>query len=354
MRFTAAILPGPGEPIVLDEIEVSEPAPREVLVRLHAAGICRSQLTQLHTPKAVPMLLGHEAAGEVLAVGGSVTRVRRGDRVLLAAVPTTPEGEEYPVGTTWRWRGEEYAGAHTDNVNVFAWATHTQVDERNLTPVPADFPTDVASILGCAGVTGCGSVVNVANVEPGASAVVWGVGGVGLCAVIACAAVGADPVVAVDLDDERLALARDLGATAGVNAMENDPVEAVVELTGGGADYVFDTVGTTDQALRATRAGIPGRSRGGMAVSIGRPTSPPNLKELLCMGRTYAHSSAGDGRPTRDLPRYVEWYREGRFPLERLVTRRYRLEEINDATRDLEKDRILGRAIVVYDAVNPS
>lgn len=346
--FPAAIVVGAGQPLVVDEIHVGDPGPREVFVELVAAGVCHSQLHLIDTPHSVPMLLGHEASGRVLAVGSQVTHVAEGDNVLLAAVPTTEPGSALPVSPTWRWRGQTYDA--TDRINVFAWSTHTMVDERNLTVVPPDVPLDVASILGCAAVTGCGSVANIGGIGPGDSVAVWGVGGVGMCSVIAGSALGARHVIAVDIDDEKLDFARRLGATDVVNARDVDAVTVVKDLTSGGVDCAVDTTGVCmPECLQAAKSAIPGQRTGGMAVIVAGP-KPMHLdmRALMMSGKRVIHSVAGDGRPQRDLPRYVDWVRTGKFPLHDLVTRRYRLDAINDAVQALESGAVLGRSIIEF------
>lgn len=351
MQVEAAILTGPAERLIIDTVQLGEPGHREVLVEISASGICHSQLEMIKAPLALPMLLGHEATGVVVCVGDAVHRVAVGDHVLIAAVPTSPAGEDYPVGPSWSWRGTAYEAVHNDRMNLFTWATHTLVDERNLTPVSRGIPLDVSAVLGCAAVTGCGSVINIAQVQPGDSVAVWGAGGVGCCSIIAAAALGADPIVAVDVDDAKLELACRLGATVGVNATREDPVARVNSLTDGGAQYVFDTVGRPADVLSATRSGVAGRHRGGTAVAIGGGAGQSvDIITLLRGAKTYVRSLAGDGRPTDDLQRYVDWYQRGLFPLEQLVTRRYQLAQINEALDDLSSGRILGRAIVEMTA----
>jgi Zn-dependent alcohol dehydrogenase len=220
--------------------------------------------------------------------------------------------------------------------------------------MPKDIPTDVTAVIGCAVMTGAGAIVNTLQIKPGQSVAVFGAGGIGLCAIGAAAIVDAYPVIAVDLSTEKLTFARRLGATHTIDASNNDPVNAIQELTGGGVDYTVDAVGlpeTQEQILRAVRMGFSGRDRGGTALLIG--LTPPGAKAILDTSlfvgnRSFTRTSGGDCRPDRDFPLFVRWYREGKLKLNDLVTRRYTLERINAAVDDLEHGRILGRGIITY------
>jgi len=210
---------------------------------------------------------------------------------------------------------------------------------------------DVTAIVGCAVMTGCGAVIHSAKVRPGDSVAVIGAGGVGLCVLQTAANMGANPVIAVDLSDDKLAFAKRFGATIGVNAAREDAVQRIIELTNGGADFVFDAIGlakTTEQMLAATRPGVNGLRDGGTAVLVGVPHGPAptiNVRDMFT-GKIFRGAPGGSCRPDRDLPMFVRWFKEGRLPLDALVTRRYRLEQINEACDDLAHGKIAGRAIV--------
>ena len=216
-------------------------------------------------------------------------------------------------------------------------------------------PTDVTAVIGCAVMTGAGAIVNNLCVRPGQSVAVFGAGGIGLCAIAAAAAVDAYPIIAVDVTEEKLAFAQRFGATH-LSQWRKSPIrlDAIRELTNGGVDYAIDAIGlpqTQEQILRATRMGFSGLSRGGTALLIG--ITPPGAQAILDTSlfignRSFTRTSGGDCRPDRDFPLFVRWYREGKLKLDELVTRRYALEQINEAVDDLEHGRILGRAIITY------
>lgn len=349
MRYRAAVFAKVGEPLVIDEVETQPPGPSQALVRVIASGICHSQIHNLkHPPTAIPTILGHEAAGVVEAAGAGVTHVKEGDHVLLTWLPRAgANGDPPPVLASLTWRRENLQiGTHT-------WSEYALLDERYLVPLAKDLPLDVTAIIGCAVMTGCGAVINTARVRKGESVAVFGAGGVGLASIQAAANIGANPIIAVDMADAKLEFAQRFGATHGVNASSGDPVEAVRELTRGGADYAFDAIGlplTQRQALAATRPGVGGLREGGMAVLVGVPeddTPTLGLRSMLLGQKTYKASLGGGCHPAEDVPRFVQWYRDGRLPLESLVTRRYRLDEINAAVDDLSKAHIFGRAIII-------
>ncbi len=350
VRSRAAVLAKHGSPLVVEEVEIASPGHDQVLVKLFASGICHSQLHQIHDPKtATPALLGHEATGFVEAVGSGVSHVKEGDRVMVTWVPRSPrDGRPAPEAATTTWRGQSMT-----NRNVYTWAEHVLCDESLVVPLASDVPMDVTAIIGCAVITGCGAVTNTANVQPGESVAVFGVGGVGLCAIQAAANVGAGMIIAVDLDDRKLEFAREFGATHLVNASTADPVEAVKSLSNGGVDYAFDAIGvatTMSQILLATRPNNWGIGPGGTAILVGVPQGPATLdaRQLLMGERIFRGSLGGSGVPDRDFQQYVDWYRTGKLPLDKLVTRRYRLDEINEAVHALERGQIFGRSIMEY------
>lgn len=350
MKARAAIFVERGRPLVVDEIEVPDPGPGQVLVRMLATGICHSQLHQLHKPRGpLPTLMGHEATAEVLKAGPGVTYVKPGDRAMIAVIPHVQEGDAPPAATTISWRG-----APVTLPTLYTWSTHMTCDHRHLVPLERDAPADLASIVGCAVITGAGAVVNTAAVSEGKAVAVFGVGGVGLSIVSAAAAVGAHPIIAVDLDDEKLEFARGFGATEAVNARNGDPVLAIRELTGGGADFVFDAIGlrsVQEQISLAVRPGVMGLSEGGTAVLVGVPleSATIDMVDLVRNGKKLISSWAGSGRPRRDLPRFYDWYKRGKLKLDGLVSKRYTLDRINEGIDDLQAGRMFGRGVVVFD-----
>ncbi|MSQ29895.1 MAG: alcohol dehydrogenase [Dehalococcoidia bacterium] len=346
----AAIKIEHGMPLVIEEIVLADPGPDEVLIKLFASGICHSQLHQIHNPRqAMPALLGHEATGVVLAAGRAVTHVREGDRVMVPFVPRDlPEGLTTAGRTTFTLRGEQYSAG------VYTWAEHTLANEQMVVPLPNDVPTDVTAIVGCAVITGVGAVLHTAQVREGQSVVVFGVGGVGVNILAGAKIVGAYPIIAVDLQEAKLGYAKRMGATHVVNASEVNPVEAIKELTGGGADFAFDAIGlpsVTAQALGSVTAGVLGVRRGGTAVSVGIGQEAISVPAgMFPFGeRSLIGSMGGSARPAQVMPQYIDWYREGKLPLEAMISKRYDgLDHINEGVRALEAGEIEGRSIMVY------
>jgi len=203
--------------------------------------------------------------------------------------------------------------------------------------------------------TGAGAIINTLQVRPGQSVAIFGAGGIGLCAISAAAIVDAYPVIAVDVSDSKLAFARRFGATHTINSKNVDAVQAIIDLTGGGADFAVDAIGlplTQEQILRAVRPGFSGFNKGGTALLVG--ITPPNAHAILDTSlfvgnRSFTRTSGGDSKPDRDFPIFFRWLREGKLKLEALITNRYKIEQINDAVDDLAQGRILGRGIVMFD-----
>jgi Zn-dependent alcohol dehydrogenase len=354
MKVKAAVNVDVGGTLLIDDLEIGDPGPTHVIVKQFATGVCHSQLHQIHNPALPrPLVLGHESTGVVVAKGREVTHVDEGDRVMLTWVQRD-RFENTPEPTSWRasFRGQQVRHGDRLPTGVFTWAEVTIADQQYVVKLTdAEAPTDVTAIVGCAVMTGCGAVVHSAHVRPGQSVAVIGAGGVGLCVLQAAYNMGAHPVIVVDLTDEKLAFAKTFGASMGINAAREDPVGRILEITNGGADVVFDAIGlgtTTEQMLAATRPGVNGLKDGGMAVLVGVPHGPAptiNPRDLF-VGKIFRGAPGGSCRPDRDLPMFIRWFRDGRLPLDRLVTRRYTLDQINEACRALAHGEIAGRAIV--------
>ena len=349
MKTRAAIQIAPGGHLLVDELEVPEPRADQVIVKLYSSGVCHSQLHQMENdglPR--PLVLGHEGTGIVAQVGRDVTHLKEGDHAIVTWVPRTPvKGRPAapPSGITY----------HEEPVHggTYTWGEDVLIGGDYVVPIPKDAPTDISCIVGCAVLTGAGAVLNTAKVRPGESVAVYGVGGVGLCAVRMAAILEAYPIIAVDLTDEKLQLAQEFGATHMVNASMGDPVEAIQEITSGGVDYAFDAIGlkiTNEQILPSTRGGGPGAdNHGGMAVLIGLPGWDVTINSrLFVTGQRQYRGSLGATYPDKDFAMFLRWYQEGKFPLDKLVTRRYKLDDINEACDALKAGDILGRAIIEY------
>jgi Zn-dependent alcohol dehydrogenase len=346
----AAIKAQHGEPLLVDEIELDDPGDEEVLVKLFATGICHSQLHQIHNPaSATPLLLGHEGTGTVLKAGSKVTHVKEGDRVMIQFVPRDlPDGMATANRTTYRWQGNEY------QAGVYTWAEHALLNEQMVVPLANDVPTDVTAIIGCAVITGAGAALYTASVQPGESVAVFGVGGVGTNILAGAKIAGADPIIAVDLEEGKLGYAKDVGATHTVNASDVDAPETIKEMTGGGVDYAFDAIGVEPAllgALQSVKAGILGVRRGGTAVVVGIGQGDVTLPRLFPGGeRSLIGSMGGSARPAEVMPQYVEWFKEGKLPLDKFVSKKYdNLDQINEGVRALEAGEIEGRSIIIYE-----
>ncbi|MBM3139977.1 MAG: zinc-binding dehydrogenase [Chloroflexi bacterium] len=353
MKTRAAVHVEHGKPLAVEEVELGDPGPLEVLVKLYASGICHSQLHQIHNPATpTPTLLGHEATGVVMARGRQVSHVKEGDRVMVTWVPRdlTPETAGLSRNTKYTFRG----GAQEAR-GVYTWSEHVLAHEQLVLPLDPEVPTDVTAIIGCATVTGVGAVIGSAKVQPGETVAVFGVGGVGINAIAGAKIAGAIKIIAVDLVDEKLRFAQEFGATDVVNGKQTDPVEAIRSLTGGGVDYAFDAIGmesVINQCLESVKPGVLGLRRGGTAVSVGIPQGDVTIKRGLFPGgeRSLIGSLGGTSHPIEDFPQYVHWFKQGALPLDKMVTKVYDgLDRINDGVQALERGEISGRSIMVYD-----
>jgi Zn-dependent alcohol dehydrogenase len=356
------VVPGEPGPLQVVDVRLPDPGPYQVVVKQYASGICHSQLHQMHRPRTgAPQILGHESTGVVIAKGKEVSHVKEGDTVMVTWVPR--DGEHAT-------RRAELSSLELPNGQVaaaacFTWADNTIADEQFVVKVPDNIKKDVTAIIGCAVMTGSGAVYHTAGVKKGQSVAVFGVGGVGLSAIAAAKVVEADPIIAVDLDDAKLDFAKKFGASHGINASKVDPVEAIQEMTKSatdfnlmgtpvaGVDFAFDCIGvrkTMEQILPAVRPGVLGKSTGGTAVLVGVPQTPVELNaiDLLIGEKKYIGSIGGSCRPDRDFPMFLRWYHEGDLDLDALVTARYALDQINEATAALEQGKIAGRAIMEF------
>src|SRR5215468_1191555 len=361
----ASVLFEQGKPLSVEELELEPPRAGEVLVRMTASGVCHSCL---HAADGswkgvpVPLVLGDEGAGVVAEVGPAVEGLQRGDHVILSWAPTCgrcrycvigrpnlcerrqPGRGVLPDGTTrmsLRGRAVYHYG------HVATYASSTVVHESCAIKIDRSVPLDLAALIGCSVMTGVGAVINTAAVPPGASMAVFGVGGVGLNVVQGGLLVSAAPIIAVDVKRAKLEHAEALGATHGIDASREDPVAAIRRLTGRGADFTFVAVGDARAMTQAVEALAPG----GTAVLIGVPgtgISVPLDPRLVVTGeRVVRGSSYGSARTREDLPRLVRLYQAGRLRIDELITRRYALEEANEAFRALA-DGELARGVIVF------
>jgi len=373
MKIRAAVLNAIGakapfaetKPLSIEEVELAAPGHGEVLVRIAAAGLCHSDLSVINgdRPRPMPMALGHEAAGVVEALGEGVTDLKRGDHVVMVFVPSCghclPCSEGRPAlcepGAVANGAGTLLSGARrlsrngnpvNHHLGCSAFAEYATVSRRSLVKIDPELPLNEAALFGCAVLTGVGAVVNTAQVRAGASTAVIGLGGVGLASVLGARAAGARHIVAIDLSEAKLELARSLGATHTFNAGNPDCMEQVREATGGGVEYAFELAGSVralELAYRITR-------RGGTTVTAGLP--PPTATfalspvNLVAEERTIKGSYIGTCVPSRDIPRYVDLYRQGKLPVNRLLSGTLKLDDINHGFDLLHEGKAVRQVIV--------
>lgn len=374
MKVRAAVLHAMGaampyaksKPLSIEEVELRDPGPGEILVRMGAAGLCHSDLSVINgdRPRPTPMALGHEAAGVVEALGPGVSDLRKGDHVVLVFVPScghcNPCAEGRPAlcepGAASNTAGTLLSGERrifrdgkpiNHHMGCSAFAEAAVVSRRSAVKVDPALPLDEAALFGCAVLTGVGAVVNTAQVHAGSTVAVIGLGGVGLASILGAVASGARRVVAVDLSDDKLALARQLGATDTFNAADADLVQKVKDATQGGVDYAIEMAG----AIRAFETAYRITRRGGTTVTAGLPpptaTWPMPTTNLVAEERTIKGSYIGTCVPSRDLPRYIDLYRRGRLPVDRLMSGRLKLERINEGFDLLHEGKAV-RQVVTF------
>ncbi len=355
-------------PLVIEELDLDPPGPEEVLVRIGAAGLCHSDLSVINgnRPRPVPMVLGHEAAGTVVQVGSAIRDLAPGDRVVMTFQPTCgaclPCAEGRPAlcipGAEANGRGVLMSGdmrlhdGGTDvhhHCGVSAYADHAVVSRHSVVRVDAeDIPFAELALFGCAVQTGVGAVLNTCRVQPGQSVAIVGLGGVGLAALLGAVAAGATEIVAVDLSDDKLALAQELGATRIYNAAKDGLSDRIRANTGGGVDHAVELAGAApafELAYRITR-------RGGQTVTAGLPAPTAEFRlpavNVVADERTVKGSYMGSCVPQRDIPRFIRMYRAGQLPVDRLLTRTLRLDEINEGFDLLDRGEAI-RQVVVFD-----
>jgi S-(hydroxymethyl)glutathione dehydrogenase/alcohol dehydrogenase len=340
----AAILAELNQPLIIDEVELPDCLDYgQVLVKIAFTGICGSQIGEIQGRKGpdnyLPHLLGHEASGTVAATGPGVRFVAPEDRVVLHWRKGNGIEAAPPI---YRWRGKRLNAGFVTTFNEYA-----VVSENRVTKVDHDLPMDVLPLLGCAVTTGLGVVTRDARLTIGESVVVLGAGGVGLNIVQGAAMVCADPIIAVDLYDSRLALASSLGATHRVNAKDTQNLSETLRSILGdkGADVVIDNTGNTDMINTAYNlAGPEGR-----IVLVGVPKKGDNVSFYsldLHFGKCITGSHGGDAQPAEDIPRYLRLYKSGKLALDELVTERYTLDEINTAIERMKNGQAVGRCLI--------
>jgi len=357
----AAVFHGPHQPLTLEEVDISKPIGREVLVRTVASGVCHSDLHFIEGlyPFAAPAILGHEAAGIVDSVGPQVTEFKPGDHVIACLSVFCGHCDYCLTGRTHlcqsrpvRAPGEapklSWKGAPVNQfANLSSYAEQMLIHESGLVKVRNDMPLDRAALVGCGVTTGVGAVLNTARVEPGSTVAVYGAGGVGLAAIQGARIAGARMIIAVDVVQSKLALASELGATHEVDASKGDPVKAIRELTNGGVDYAFEAIGLKRAAEQAFECVRPG----GTATIIGMIPVGQKIElegSVFLREKKIQGCSMGSNRFKVDMPRYVELYLQGRLRLDEMITRRGRLEDVNEAFRAMKAGEV-ARTVLMFD-----
>jgi Zn-dependent alcohol dehydrogenase len=376
MRTRAAVLrqmglPAPyaqSQPLRIEELELLPPGRNQLLVKVLAAGLCHSDLSVIDgaRPRVMPMVLGHEASGEIVEVGPDTTGYAAGERVVFSFVPgcgdcascaggrpalCEPGAQANTAGSllegTRQWRDAEALLHH--HLGVSAFAEHTVVSIHSVVKIDGGLDPAIAALFGCAVLTGVGAVINTARATPGESIAVVGLGGIGQAAVLGALLSGAWPIVAVDTRDDKIEAALALGASHGVNAGDPGAAERIRALTAGGAHIAVECVGSA----RALGLAYAATRRGGCTVTTGLPD--PNQQfavpavSLVAEERTIKGSYMGSSVPARDIPRYIALHRAGRLAVDRLLTHRLALDDINSGFDRLARGEAV-RQVVLFDA----
>jgi alcohol dehydrogenase len=375
MKIRAAVLDKMGasppyatsKPLAITMVDLAPPGRGEVLIKIAAAGLCHSDLSVINgdRPRPMPMVLGHEAAGIVEELGEGVTDLQPGDHVVVVFVPScghcAPCAEGRPAlcepGAAANAAGTLLSGARrlardseplNHHLGCSVFAEYATVSRHSVVKIDPKVPLDEAALFGCAVLTGVGAVVNTAQARMGASVAVIGLGGVGLAALIGAQTAGARQIIAIDLADDKLQQARALGATHTVNAGDTDALEQIRALSSGGVEFAFEFAGSIralELAYRVTR-------RGGSTITAGLPPStavlPLPAVSLVAEERTLKGSYIGTCVPSRDIPRYMDLYTQGRLPVNKLLTGRLTLDEINHGFDLLHQGKAI-RQVVVFE-----
>ncbi len=373
MKIRAAVLHEMGKdrpydktrPLVIEDLELQAPQKGEILVKIHAAGLCHSDLSVIdgNRPRQVPMVLGHEATGEVVELGPDVTDLAIGDHVVFSFVPvcghcvpcTTARPALCENGVAANNQGILLNGGtrlrNRDNQSIYhhmgvsGFAEYTVVSTRSVVKIDKDLPYDVAALFGCAVMTGVGAVINTARLMLGQTVLITGMGGVGFAALIGAIAGGASKIIVADVNKEKLAQALALGAHEAVDPSQEGALEQVRDLTRGGVDIGLEFAGVVS-ALEFT---YNATGRGGKTVTAGLPHPSKKMElapvKLVAEERTLQGSYLGSCIPSRDIPAYIRLYQSGRLPVNKLMTHVLQLDEINEGFERLAKGDAIRQVI---------
>jgi S-(hydroxymethyl)glutathione dehydrogenase / alcohol dehydrogenase len=359
----AAVFHGPGKPLSIEEIQIDEPREHEVLVRTVATGVCHSDLHFVEGlwPHPTPAVLGHEAAGIVERVGSEVTYLKAGDHVISCPSVFCGRCKQCNSGHPYRCTNRsavrrakgDKPRLSKDGVmirqfsDLSTYAEKMLLHENALVKIRDDMPLDRAALIGCGVTTGVGAALNTARVEPGSTVAVFGAGGIGLSAIQGARIAGAAMIIAVDMFEHKLATAKRMGATHTVDASSADPVEAIQKLTDGGVDYSFEAIGLKKAAEQCFDALAPG----GIATVIGMIPVGQKVEidgPKLLTERRIQGSLMGSNRFRIDMPRYIDFYLQGRLNLDDMISRRGRLEDVNEAFRAMKAGEV-SRTVLMFE-----
>lgn len=336
MKTQAAVLVETGKPLVLGELDIPALNPGQVLVKMAVSGVCHTQILECRGYRGqdqfLPHCLGHEGSGTVHDIGPGVLKVKVGDRVSLSWI----KGSGADVsGSVYQW-GQRRVNAGA----ITTFSRFSIISENRLTVIPENISMLDGAMIGCAVATGVGAVFNTARPKPGQSIVVFGAGGVGLCAIAGAAITGCTPVIAVDIHRHKLNLAKSMGATHCLHAVESDCVDEISRICPGGADFAIESSGRPEVMVRALSSV---RSQGGVAVVIGNARYGEHLQidpRQLNLGKRLMGTWGGDNWPDRDYPRYLKLLSSGRLNLSPMLSKTYRLDQVNQALDDLESGQV--------------
>lgn len=360
----AAVFHGPKMPLSIEDVELDKPQDREVLIKTVASGVCHSDLHFVEGlyPYAAPAVLGHEAAGIVEEVGKQVTYVKPGDHVICClsvfcgacaqCMSGHPNRCSNKVATQRKPGDKPRISQKGQPVNQFldisSYCEKMLLHENAVVKIREDLPLDRAALIGCGVTTGVGAVLNTAKIEPGSTVAVFGAGGVGLAAIQGARIAGARKIIAIDMFEGKLAMAKRLGATDTVDASSSDPVDEIRKLTGGaGVDYSFEAIGLKKVAEQAYLAIKPG----GTATVIGMIPVGQKVEldgYMFLTERKLQGSNMGSNRFRIDMPKYIDFYLQGRLNLDDMISRRGQLEDVNEAFRAMKAGEV-ARTVLMFN-----
>jgi len=359
----AAVFHGPNLPLSIEDVELDKPQDREVLIKTVASGVCHSDLHFVDGlyPYPAPAVLGHEAAGIIEEVGKQVTYVKPGDHVICCLSVFCGNCEQCMSGHPNRCSNKVATQRNPQDkprisqkgqpvfqfLDISSYCEKMLLHENAVVKIREDLPLDRAALIGCGVTTGVGAVLNTAKIEPGSTVAVFGAGGVGLAAIQGARIAGARKIIAVDMFEGKLAMARRMGATDTVDASNSDPVDEIKKLTGGGVDYSFEAIGlkkAAEQAFNSLKAG-------GTATVIGMIPVGQKVEidgYMFLTERKMQGSNMGSNRFRIDMPRYIDFYMQGRLNLDDMISRRGKLEDVNEAFRAMKAGEV-ARTVLMFN-----